>query len=172
MGRFVSNDPIGLAGGSNLHLYAPNPVMWTDPLGLVRLRDTDPKGGSLSDIQTRCWYKREEQNIDQQLCSCKNVKQKARLAHKLRNQARIRARLLMTDREAATALYTGVNSPTGKAEPMLTWQETMSKARSKGYEGDDAYNYIIGSSKRSRPGVDKMTIGDMDCNKVLSDAGI
>jgi uncharacterized protein RhaS with RHS repeats len=35
-----------------------------------------------------------------------------------------------------------------------------------------AYNYIIGSSKRSRPGVDKMTIGDLDCNKVLSDAGI
>ncbi len=84
-----AGDSIGLAGGSNLHLYAPNPVMWTDPSGLVRLRDTDPKLGSLNDIQTRCWYKREEQNIDQQLCNCKNLKQKARLAHKLRNQARI-----------------------------------------------------------------------------------
>ncbi len=55
---------------------------------------------------------------------------------------------------------------------MLTWKETVAKANGKGYQGDDVYNYIIGSSKRSRPGVDKMTIGDLDCNKVLSDAGI
>lgn len=27
-------DPIGLAGGLNLHRYAPNPVEWVDPLGL------------------------------------------------------------------------------------------------------------------------------------------
>ena len=171
-GRFTSQDPIKLHGGSNNFQYAPNPVEWTDALGLVKLRETDPKGGSLSDVQTRCWYKREESRIDQQLCSCKNLKERARLAHKLRNQARIRARLLMADRDAATALYTGINSPTGKAEPMLTWKETVAKANGKGYQGDDVYNYIIGSSKRSRPGVDKMTIGDLDCNKVLSDAGI
>ncbi|WP_407971109.1 RHS repeat-associated core domain-containing protein [Burkholderia pyrrocinia] len=34
VGRFISADPIGLAGGLNIHLYAPNPVGWTDPLGL------------------------------------------------------------------------------------------------------------------------------------------
>ena len=33
-GRFISNDPIGLAGGLNLHQYAPNPIVWVDPLGL------------------------------------------------------------------------------------------------------------------------------------------
>ena len=33
-GRFVSNDPIKLAGGNNLQVYAPNPTMWVDPLGL------------------------------------------------------------------------------------------------------------------------------------------
>jgi RHS repeat-associated protein len=33
-GRFISKDPIGLAGGLNLHAYAPNPVTWVDPLGL------------------------------------------------------------------------------------------------------------------------------------------
>ncbi|WP_260434304.1 RHS repeat-associated core domain-containing protein, partial [Burkholderia anthina] len=171
-GRFVSLDPIKLHGGLNNFQYAPNPVEWTDALGLVRLRETDPRGGSLSDVQTRCWYKREESRIDQQLCNCKNLKERARLAHKLRNQARIRARLLMADRDAATALYTGINSPTGKAEPMLTWKETVAKANGKGYQGGDVYNYIIGSSKRSRPGVDKMTIGDLDCDKVLNDAGI
>jgi hypothetical protein len=78
----------------------------------------------------------------------------------------------MADRESATALYTGVNSPTGKAEPMLTWKDAESKARNKGYEGDDVYNYIVGSSKRSRSSIDRVTIGDIDCDKVLSDAGI
>jgi len=34
--RFVSRDPIGLLGGLNLHQYAPNPLEWTDPLGLNR----------------------------------------------------------------------------------------------------------------------------------------
>ncbi|MFM0023170.1 RHS repeat-associated core domain-containing protein [Paraburkholderia azotifigens] len=34
-GRFVSKDPIGLAGGVNVYQYAPNPVDWIDPLGLT-----------------------------------------------------------------------------------------------------------------------------------------
>jgi RHS repeat-associated protein len=36
VGRFISKDPIGLAGGINLHQYAPNPTQWIDPLGLVK----------------------------------------------------------------------------------------------------------------------------------------
>ncbi|EBV4955410.1 type IV secretion protein Rhs [Salmonella enterica subsp. enterica serovar Typhimurium] len=36
-GRFVSQDPIGLAGGLNLYQYAPNPIRWIDPLGLAIL---------------------------------------------------------------------------------------------------------------------------------------
>ncbi|NML35517.1 RHS repeat-associated core domain-containing protein, partial [Paraburkholderia antibiotica] len=34
-GRFISKDPIGLAGGVNVYAYAPNPVGWVDPLGLM-----------------------------------------------------------------------------------------------------------------------------------------
>ncbi len=34
-GRFVHQDPIRLAGGDNVAAYAPNPVHWTDPLGLT-----------------------------------------------------------------------------------------------------------------------------------------
>ncbi|WCM90478.1 DUF6531 domain-containing protein [Acidovorax sp. NCPPB 3576] len=34
IGRFISADPIGLAGGSHLHLYAANPLRWIDPWGL------------------------------------------------------------------------------------------------------------------------------------------
>lgn len=33
-GRFTSQDPIGLKGGVNLYQYAPNPLIWIDPLGL------------------------------------------------------------------------------------------------------------------------------------------
>ena len=34
VGRFTTRDPIGLRGGLNLYQYAPNPLMWVDPLGL------------------------------------------------------------------------------------------------------------------------------------------
>ncbi len=34
VGRFVSQDPIGLFGGVNLYQFAPNPIEWIDPLGL------------------------------------------------------------------------------------------------------------------------------------------
>jgi RHS repeat-associated protein len=33
VGRFTTPDPIGLAGGINLYLYAANPLGWVDPLG-------------------------------------------------------------------------------------------------------------------------------------------
>ncbi|WP_189396450.1 RHS repeat-associated core domain-containing protein, partial [Pseudomonas laurentiana] len=36
VGRFISKDPIGYAGGLNLYVYAPNPVFWIDPFGLAR----------------------------------------------------------------------------------------------------------------------------------------
>ncbi|EMH4031912.1 RhsD protein [Klebsiella oxytoca] len=35
VGRFTTQDPIGLRGGLNLYQYAPNPLMWVDPFGLM-----------------------------------------------------------------------------------------------------------------------------------------
>ncbi|NUU69035.1 RHS domain-containing protein [Enterobacteriaceae bacterium BIT-l23] len=35
VGRFTTQDPIGLQGGLNLYQYAPNPLGWVDPLGLT-----------------------------------------------------------------------------------------------------------------------------------------
>ena len=34
LGMFISRDPIGLMGGSNVFQYAPNPTGWVDPFGL------------------------------------------------------------------------------------------------------------------------------------------
>ena len=40
VGRFVSQDPIGLMGGVNLYQFAPNAVIWLDPLGLEKIKCT------------------------------------------------------------------------------------------------------------------------------------
>jgi len=39
IGRFVSQDPVGFAGGDNFYQYAPNPTGWVDPFGLARKKD-------------------------------------------------------------------------------------------------------------------------------------
>ncbi len=50
IGRFVSQDPIGLLGGENIYSYAPNPIVWIDPLGLKctkEIRASMKKAGML-----------------------------------------------------------------------------------------------------------------------------
>ena len=49
VGRFISNDPIGLLGGLNLQQFAPNPVEWIDPLGLAGNRANRRAGKILRD---------------------------------------------------------------------------------------------------------------------------
>ncbi|KGR93886.1 RHS repeat-associated core domain-containing protein [Burkholderia sp. ABCPW 111] len=39
VGRFITPDPIGLAGGLNQYQYAPNPIGWIDPWGLSCVSD-------------------------------------------------------------------------------------------------------------------------------------
>jgi len=34
--RYLTQDPVGLAGGDNFYQYAPNPLIWLDPLGLAK----------------------------------------------------------------------------------------------------------------------------------------
>ena len=50
-GRFISKDPIGLAGGINPYAYADNPTGWIDPLGLSAASDLPRvKGQSVSGV--------------------------------------------------------------------------------------------------------------------------
>ena len=52
IGRFISPDPIGLAGGENLYAYAPNPVSWIDPWGWAASADLPQlKGQSVSSVE-------------------------------------------------------------------------------------------------------------------------
>ncbi|WP_321809744.1 RHS repeat-associated core domain-containing protein [Burkholderia sp. BCC1985] len=39
LGQFVSEDPLRLVGGGNLHQYAPNALAWIDPVGLAAAQD-------------------------------------------------------------------------------------------------------------------------------------
>ena len=69
LGMFVSRDPIGLMGGSNVFQYAPNPTGWIDPFGLSCIQwispfdlnfsqgyVTDPQYSEiLSDMQKNGW---------------------------------------------------------------------------------------------------------------------
>ena len=42
VGRFVKQDPIGLAGGSYLYQFAPNVLEWIDPSSWARTETIDP----------------------------------------------------------------------------------------------------------------------------------
>jgi len=62
-GRFVSQDPIGLAGGVNLYQYAPNPLSWVDPLGLARKCEPSSPGSMQKEVE-RGQAPREIERVD------------------------------------------------------------------------------------------------------------
>ena len=57
IGRFTMPDPIGLAGGYNLYQYAPNPLMWIDPWGLLCFYRGSKKGEQPTFIPRPTEYK-------------------------------------------------------------------------------------------------------------------
>lgn len=57
-GRFISQDPIGLNGGLNSFLVAPNPINWIDPFGLTPSCPCKTKGAPAgSRVNMPAWKK-------------------------------------------------------------------------------------------------------------------
>jgi RHS repeat-associated protein len=64
VGRFVSQDPIGLRGGSNLFAYAPNPMGWVDPFGLAKKKENVECPSCDGDKKGEMRYKLKPQDED------------------------------------------------------------------------------------------------------------
>jgi RHS repeat-associated protein len=65
LGRFITQDPIGINGGLNLYRYCQNPVNWADPWGLfdeldiARMGDSGHRGDGLEahELLQSAWLK-------------------------------------------------------------------------------------------------------------------
>ena len=102
---------------------------------------------SLSNVEARKWYLKQEAKIPDMIDKSLSLEKQAKQAFNLRNQFRTQTRELMADRTTAESLY--------KTDPNLTWEEVVRKQSAKGLEGDDIYRAIIESSQRSRKSVNK-----------------
>jgi len=54
VGRFTTQDPIGILGSDNFYAYAPNPILWVDPLGLKCANGTH--GNSINSTKKQHLY--------------------------------------------------------------------------------------------------------------------
>ena len=103
--------------------------------------------GTLSNVDARKWYLEQEAKIPDLIDDSLPLEQQARQAFDLRNQYRMQARELMSDRQLAESLYA--------TDPNLTWEQIIQKQIDKGLSGDDIYKAIIESSQRSRISVNQ-----------------
>jgi RHS repeat-associated protein len=101
---------------------------------------------SLDDKASRSWYHSQLDSIPSQIDNSLPLRDQARQAFELRNQARQNARQLMSNRQLATDL--------DFTDPLPSWHQMLKRAASNGYEGEDVYLYILRSSTRSRASVD------------------
>ena len=77
------------------------------------------KPGTLSNIEARQWYLKQESRIPGLIDRNLSLEEQAKQAVNLRNQFRTQTRKLMADRELAASL--------NKTDPNMTWEQVIEK---------------------------------------------
>ncbi|MFQ5618371.1 MAG: hypothetical protein ACE5FR_05295, partial [Rhodospirillales bacterium] len=111
---------------------------------LATLARNIPAPRSLGNVKARKWYHQQLDAIPDALDGSRPLDVQAKLAHRLRNEARDTGREAMKDLEGAKTL-----------SPNRTFEEMIQKARNEGFEGDGIWRYIIDRASKSNPIVDK-----------------
>lgn len=107
-----------------------------------------PLIGTLSNRQTRLWYKYHDENISNIIDKTKPIEEQARQACELRNTYRTQARDLMQDQKERRRL--------DKEHHSMTFEELVEYKKLKyGLKGDDIYRDIIRSSQTTNKHYDK-----------------
>lgn len=138
-----------IAGLCNPDFYVKNrETAHFDQILLPEKYEGGLEPGTLSNVDARKWYLEQETKIPDLIDNSLSLQQQARQAFDLRNQYRMQARELMSDRQLAESLYT--------TDPNLSWEQIIQKQIDKGLSGDDIYKAIIESSQRSRTSVNHL----------------
>jgi hypothetical protein len=116
--------------------------------GLLVHNTCPPRRGALSNMEARQWYLAEEAKILGRVDPNLPLRERAIQAFNMRNQVRTKARELMSDRELAAKLM--------REEPNITLRELVKrKYQKKGLVGDELWQDILDSSRKSRTSVNK-----------------
>jgi hypothetical protein len=101
--------------------------------------------GTLDDVAARNWYLGQLDAIPGKINGTQSLRNQARQAFELRNQARIDARALMSNRKKALEYDI--------TDPIPTWQDQVRHSYAKGNRGSAIWEDILESSMRSRASV-------------------
>ncbi len=150
-GRYVSQDPIRLAGGLALYGYVADSSTYVDPLGLACRPGTAeadasrgiPSAGSLTNQATRQWYHGQLSHLPSRIDSSLPLRDRALQAFQLRNQIKLEARALMADRALAESL-----------PALRSVSDVVGRSYRRGLCGDALWQRILEQSTASDEAVD------------------
>ena len=118
-----------------------------DRWGITNAKLDDLEDASLSNLDARKWYLRQETTIPGRIDKNLSLEDQAKQAFEWRNRIRTRARELMMDRKTAEGLNI--------TDPNQTWEQMVQKKMDRGLSGDAIYQAILESSTHSRPEVNR-----------------
>jgi RHS repeat-associated protein len=118
----------------------------------IELTSPTPEEIEGNNRQVRQWYNDQVEPISELNESWieegLSAEERAQRAYEIRHDARLKAREMMIDRDGVARLQERDIEKYGNPDgPMF--EQLVKAAEEKGYSGDDAYEYIVGSSRRT-----------------------